>query len=223
MNILIKLELEVKKQYQENPYDENMYLTIKKLAEKILVVKKLISNKEDVDQVSHDYAIKLWLRVCDGFVVDHWTKYIMLNLSNTLYEYYRYHNKPSIDIQIIDPVDREEFVTTMFGSSDRNMYVRKFEIEDYLSTLYIYIKDLVLKYSRTSNIVYNRKLFISVISNLFQEKSLVGVNDDREYVNFICKLVKHSVYYQSIETMNNKEYKSLSTLIKIDKRSSNET
>lgn len=215
MNILFELEDKVKEQFLDNPLDENMYSVIKDLTEKILVVKKLVSNREDVDQVSHDYAVNLWIRICEGYVVEHWTKYIMLNLSSTLHAYYKSNNKSQIQITISDPVDKEMFVETLYGSSFSNDYVRKFEMDDYLTTLYIEIKNDVLKYSRTTNIVLNRKLYLSVLANLFKEKSLVSLSDDQsDYVSFICKLVRQSIYVKSVDIINNKEFMPLAQIVK---------
>jgi len=217
MNILVKLELDVKAQFAKNPYDENMYVVLRTLTEKILVVKNLVTDREDVDQVAHDYAINLWLRLCNGVVINNWTKYIMLNVSSTLYNYYKAHNRTQIETTILDPVAKDSFITKMYGSSNRNEYIRKFELEDYLQTLFEEIKVDVLRFSRTTNIVFNRKLYLSVIANFFNEKAVIGLSEDyASYVDFICKLVRKSIYEKSMETLNNHEYSTLQAIIDAD-------
>lgn len=220
MNILIKLELKVKEQFAINPYDENMYTVLKALTEKILVVKRLVNNRADVEKVAHDYASGLWLRVCSGVVIDHWTKYIMLNLATTLDKYYKSNNRSKVDVIIADPVDRDHFMTAMYGSSNRNEYVRRFELEEFLTTLYQEIATMVLRYSRTSNVVFNRKLYLSVLTNMFTDRGLIGLSDEqRIYVEFIVKLVRNAIYHHSLEMINNHEFKSLSTILKIEQES----
>lgn len=214
MNILAKLELDVKKQFELDPFDENMYLTIKRLTEKILVVRRLIEKREDVEVVAHEYATVLWTRICHGVVIDHWIGYILLNILTPLHDYYDIKETDKDDLVLTDPVDRESFTTTMYGPSDTREYVRTFEVEDYLSSLYLDIRDDVLKFSRYTDININRLLYLSVLSNLVSEKSVIGLPDEyAEYVEFLTKLIRRSTYQKALESVGNPMFQSISEVL----------
>lgn len=217
VNILFQLEDRVKQQYATDYLDEQMYVVLRDLTEKIIMVRGLISVRSDAAQVAHDYALALWVRVCGGVVIGHWTKYIILNLSTPLHNYYKSNGKRPIDLLIEDPVDESSFIESMYGAANTNEYIRTFEVEDYLDTLYLSVRDTVLKYSRTTNIVMNRRLYLAVLANLLQEKSLAGLSPDHaDYVEFLTKLVRLTVYNNSLDTISNPTYQSLAKILRVD-------
>jgi hypothetical protein len=218
LNILIRLEQDVKNQYAKDPYSEEMFFAIKALAEKILVVKRLVNTREAVNMIAHDYAARLWVRICDGVEIRHWTKYIMLNITALVQAHIKESKHSPIAIVISDPIDEEAFITTMYGSSNYNEYIRTFELKDYLVSLYENIKTIVLKYSNKTDIVFNRYLYLSVLANLLSERSLIGLSDEYEpYVNLIVKLVRRELYNSSLGDLNNRGFDSISKILKLDK------
>lgn len=217
MNILFKLEDDVRKQFEKDPCSEEMFFAIKALAEKILVVKKMLNTREAVEMIAHDYATRLWLRVCDGTVINHWTKYIMLNLTSPVFNYGKESRQNSIVATVTDPIDAETFINAMYGSSNYNEYIRAFELKDYLLTMYIDIKDSVLKYSNCADVVFNKYLYLSVLNNLFTERALIGLSDEHDaYVKMIVRLIKKDLYTQSIEDLNSVGFNSIAKILQLE-------
>ncbi|AMM44937.1 hypothetical protein SP15_139 [Bacillus phage SP-15] len=78
-----ELEAKVKAIYNKDPDnpDPDLYLAIRNLAEKILVVKHIAGNREEVESISHNLAADLYMSIASGKLrVSSWTKYVWLRL-----------------------------------------------------------------------------------------------------------------------------------------------
>lgn len=162
---IFDLEKRVKEIYAKDPTDPELYIAIRELAERLLVVKKIALNRDEAQEISHNLATDLYLAVSNGFQIVCWTKYVWKKLYKYREKYLNENKKQVLHIPEISK--QEEFKAIHHGSRNYFREIEFFEVEDLINSMPAYIKEVFKHYCRydESTPEYTN-LFLSVLATV---------------------------------------------------------
>lgn len=188
---ILSLEAEVKRIYAEDPASPELYTAIYNLAEKILVLKRIVKIRAEVHELAHNLASDFYIKLNnEDWTVVCWTKYIRLMLLSYRSKYYDETSKCQLTIDDVNKL--EDFTNTIYNSSKFTMSkYSTLEIEDFIDTLPDFIfkhYDKIVRYKKNSIEYCDYK--ISVLTSLIRNEIVcIGKRTDREYVEFLTKMI----------------------------------
>lgn len=188
---ILVLESKVKEIYARDKSDPELYTAIYNLAEKILVLKRIVKTSSEVHELAHNLASDFYIRLNhEDWTVVCWTKYIQLTLLTYRSKYYDETSKCQFTVDDVNKLD--EFTNTMYSSSKFTMSkYSTLEIENYIESLpdFIYKHyDKVVRYTKHTK-EYSDHL-MSVLCSIMNDRIItVGKTADRLYVEFLVKVL----------------------------------
>ena len=216
---IIKLESDVKLQFENDRSDANMYTTIKRLTEGILVTKRLTTNSSETDEISHEVATDLYIKINkedNPLIVYAWTKYIMRSIKGYIREYLKY-NKYKEDIVIRDPIDRREFMRSSYGSL--GLINTSGDLVDTINEIPMLIDEFYDKYIRYSKEYYKYKSTkISLVLSVYHGKVICYDDSDESLVRLLYNMLMKNIssklfsYFDDIDRNFNFYYGSADSI-----------
>lgn len=185
------------------------------LAEKIIVVKKMVNDSVAAKSVSHEYATYLYGKVCEDIEITSWTKYIILGIRRYVAQYYGRNKK--VVLEIPDIVDQDDFRDNCFGINRYND-IDKIHIDNYVSTISNVVLNVVVKVSRYNDIIVNRSIYISVLSSLLRNKLvIIGLDDSyNDYIRFIISMCRVVIYNELSSMIKYKNLSDIAGVLSLD-------
>lgn len=182
---IIKLEQELKDQYEKDRSDPHLYTCIKNLAEAIMVVKKKVDNSDDIDGIAHELATELYFRVNnpnkprDIFL---WTKYIMVVLQGFI-NGYMYWNHYKEYVIIDDPIEQYEFRKMLYDHTrvydDQDLRDAVTEIPKIIRKTY----DIHTRYYKDSQ--EYKDTLISLYYSIYHGELTIYGNTDKRVLKYL--------------------------------------
>ncbi len=188
---IIELESIVKEIYAKDKTSPELYTALKDLAERILVLKKLVKTRSEVEEISHNLATDFYLRISSGELeVVCWTKYIQLTLLT--YRNMHYSDTSKCQIVVDDASILHDFSNQLYSSSKFNLQRESsMEVDDYIKSIpdFLLIQfDKIVRYNK--NTVEYTEVLISVLTSIIRKEYIVvnpHIYDDVEYVEVVVK------------------------------------
>lgn len=212
---IIELESEVKRIYAEDKSSPEMYTAIKALAEALLVVKSIAFNYREADEMSHNLASDLYLKLNNSnFEIRAWTKYIWKLCYSYRNRYIREVQR--VELEVKDITDLYEIKDIAFPQLEATLDgYNQSELESlvsYIPKKILEIFDSVVHYKKGSQLYVNIK--ISVMNTIryngdLDSSEILLYKLDKSYENYIKFLInvlkkKLLIYVHQIcsESMN---------------------
>lgn len=206
---ILALERKVKELFENDKSNPELYLAIKDLAEAILVVKGMAYNYIEADEISHNLASDLFMKLQEGFVVWKWTKYIWMRLYNYRSSYI--NETRSTELYVEDLVDLDKMKHIVFPQAEATFNGYNFyELESVVKSLPVRIKEIYDKYVRykLESDEYT-KIWMSIMLTVNYNKGFLNIDriilfelDElyENYVRFMINLISKrlTVYLHKI-------------------------
>lgn len=202
---ILELERNVKKEYATDKSSGDFYLAVKDLAAGILLVKRMV-DKVYIQDIAHMLAVDIYERVnYKGTTIKSWTKYIQLRLLAVRSSYYK--ETQCCELEVIDPVELEEFSKYVSYSANALNEIRVLETEDFIKILpKVAIKyfDKIIRYLPSTDEYRQLKLSVmqSVINKTISKDYVYILGLDYykyySYLNFLINYILLSLndYYK---------------------------
>lgn len=204
----IELEDNLREICRTDPSNPELYTKIVDLALTIMMSRSL-ANYDEMDYIAHDLASDLYLKINQGeIIIYNWRKYIRLRCMS-----YRDNFRKMNGIQIFnipDVVKEREMITNLYSASlslASMSNIREIsDIVEEIPKIVDGIIDKVIKYKsyRTVgsiklsvylSLVNNKPVFIDTVSAA-----------DREYISFLCKVVKKNLFGYLCDELKDTSY-----------------
>lgn len=169
---IYELEAVVKDLYFKDPDnpDPDLYMAIRNLAEKLLVVKQIATTREEIQLISHHLASDLYMDILSGKTrVRSWTKYVWLRLYKYRELYVKDKGKQFFRAKDTSQVDAIRDLHQ--GSRESTSLASTVEYEDLIERLPEVFREKYQEFNRyTPSHQYYEGLLISVIITIVRDE-----------------------------------------------------
>lgn len=191
-----ELEAVVKKIYKNDQSDPDLYMAIRNLAEKILVVKHIAGNREEVESISHHLAADLYMDIQSGKTqVVSWTKYVWLRLYKYRELYLKEKGKQFFTIKDTTKLDALRDLHS--GSKHNFSEMANIEYEDLIDRIPQIFKEKYEEFSRYTpqHANYEDILVSTTMTIVRDEVTLFNVPEHYSgYVRFMSRVILQECY-----------------------------
>ncbi|WJZ23558.1 hypothetical protein LIS04_130 [Listeria phage LIS04] len=195
MSNIRELESVVKQIYGEDRTNPDLYLALRNLAEKLLVVKKLATTRDEVQAISHHLASDLYMDILAGKEVQSWTKYVYLRLFKYREYYIKDKGKQFFTAKNTSQVD--EIKNLHSGSKYYFNDMANVEYEDLISQLpKVFMEKYVELVRYTKNHPDYDNLLLSVIITVTRDQVFLYKVPEHysSYVRLMARAIQKECY-----------------------------
>ena len=213
MNVASVVISDIEKKLTEicetDPSSEELYENLRILAAKLLISRRIASNASEVDEMSHDLAALVYLKVRNGKEIKFWAAYMGRALQSELSRYLRVSTKQIFEVG--DKLNKKEFIERYYNQAlVFNQQQDTIEATEVLKTLSNILDDVfstTCRYTKDHPNYINLK--ISVYLSLAHKKIVYfNIRDDyeKQYVDVLVKLTKRQIFVELGKILHNSDY-----------------
>lgn len=203
---VVELDDIVKEQARIDKSSPEMYSAIKELAEGVLVIRGLIRNDKELDEISHEAATDLYIKINDEedpLEIVQWSGYLFRCMEGYVRQYLHF-NRRREELVINDPVVEREFVLGLYSSLYPSTTTE--ELRDVAISIPGMIDEFYDNYTRYSTFTreyYDTK--ISIKLSIYHESIVVYGSSDPRLVKLLYPMIMKCIsskllnYYRDID------------------------